>query len=215
MDHGAWEPGAWEERCSRTNVTLLEYLNEQDPTVASVTTAQDLKNLLESTALTSTSGATSSPPLRVYIVEDLSPKVIELLGSRFAIDPHFFQEQLGDIDSPIPPVPSAGSKHRQWLSLRHVRVRKCYWYPAGLYSWNVRRKFQELHRTDFNIRIGTIETKTTIWLSKDKRCHDAFIGVVLVDPTVNPGFPHWNDRANWLLLCQVIKMDLLYIKQDL
>jgi hypothetical protein len=206
MDSGGWGWGPylgttkWEERCNRTNVTLLEYVDGQHPTETSVTAAKDLNNLLEATALSSTPEATSSPPLRVYIVEDLSQQVIELLGSRFAIDPLFFREQVGDLDyctSPIPPVPSVGSKHRQWLSLRHVRLRQ-----FGLHNsppltspgaWNVTRTLRLSHEN-----VSIIETNTAIWLGKDKRCHDTFVCIVLVDPPMNQGSPLWNDRTNWL-----------------
>jgi hypothetical protein len=80
------------ERAQKTTVTLLEYPTNGSVTTEEITTAEQLR----ATIFPSSRRTRDDPPLRLFIVEDLSQQVIEMLGSRFDIDPRFFRNQIAD-----------------------------------------------------------------------------------------------------------------------
>ncbi|CAG5183779.1 uncharacterized protein ALTATR162_LOCUS10750 [Alternaria atra] len=85
-------PKELEERRNKTNVTFVEY----HPAAAPKTTAIKTPALLHETLQSLSHEHMKEPPLRLFIVEDLSQQVIELLGARFDLDPLFFREQIDD-----------------------------------------------------------------------------------------------------------------------
>lgn len=75
----------------RTNVCLLEY-PQQGPgvEVSRFNDPADLKDCLNGL------GENKSVKTRLFVVEDLSRNVIELLGNHFKVDPSFFREHIVD-----------------------------------------------------------------------------------------------------------------------
>jgi hypothetical protein len=80
------------QRFNKTNIKFIEYRPAENPQPISIETPAVLQDTLQSLSY----DRLKDPPLRLFIVEDLSQQVIELLGSRFDIDPLFFREQIED-----------------------------------------------------------------------------------------------------------------------
>ncbi|UPX17787.1 uncharacterized protein EKO05_0008125 [Ascochyta rabiei] len=204
------------ERCERTNITLLEYRSESVPKTTSITSANELKDKLEFIS----NERSEPPPLRMFIVEDLSRAVIEQLGSRFDIDPLFFREQIEDYvwhntrdPWATPPSLTASTKQRSWFRLRNLRLR---YHDTGTSFQNAKREanmWNVLRRPDNDNNhwphkdavnngeedvVSLTRTRTTIWIGQDKKCSNGTVGIVLLDPTLTDGKPLWYDRMNWL-----------------
>lgn len=218
-----------DERCSRTNVTYIEYKPEKDPKPVPINLADDLKKTLASL----TYNPSEAPPLRLFIVEDLSRDVIELLGSRFDVDPLFFREQIEDyvwhnLRDPWAMAPSltSSTKQRSWFRLRNMRLRYHKTeesFEAGRQEankWNVLRRpdndnnhwtHKDEAQRDENGRVMTkaavsiMRTRTTIWIGKDRKCGNGTVGIVLLDPSMQEGRPLWHDRTNWLPITSMEK----------
>lgn len=89
MDHYTEEIRA--ERFERTNICVLEYPKQDTDVVRThIKEASKLQEYLQQTH------DDSSLKMRLFVVEDLSRKVIETLGSQFDIDPSFFREHIVD-----------------------------------------------------------------------------------------------------------------------
>ena len=75
-----------QERAHRVRVTQVDFKQGRPPT-------QEVFN--DRTSLHEAVSTTTQPPngfdTRVYVVEDLSLDVVEILGSAFNVDPHFFR----------------------------------------------------------------------------------------------------------------------------
>jgi Mg2+ and Co2+ transporter CorA len=201
-----------EGRINKTVVTYLEYKNAVVPETLEIDTPGALKELLHSLSYE----PHSEPPLRLFVVEDLSQQVIELLGARFDIDPMCFREQVDDyvwhnVRDPWaqPPSLMSNMKHRQWFRMRNMRLRYYKsqadfddaWLEAN--RWNVlRRPEDDMNHWKFADSEGAIvaimRTRTTLWIGKDKKCGNGTVGILLVDPTTTQGQPLWYDRSNWL-----------------
>ncbi|KAL6708729.1 hypothetical protein ACN47E_002425 [Coniothyrium glycines] len=199
-------------RASKTNITFIEYRPELAPTTTAITTPIALKEVLHAID----NDPASRSPLRLFVVEDLSRDVIELLGSRFDIDPLFFREQIDDYvwhntrdPWAMPPNLMSNMKHRQWFRLRNIRFR--YHDSADdlkaaqkeTNSWNVLRRpdddFNHWHYADKpGAVVSMLRTRTTIWIGKDQKSNNGTVGIILLDPTESHGKPLWYDRTNWL-----------------
>lgn len=79
------------ERLRRTHVTQIDFRQGCEPEKHEFVSSSALEQ-----ALNEADTAESVPNARIYIVEDLSTKVIEAFGSRFNIDPHFFRSHVND-----------------------------------------------------------------------------------------------------------------------
>ena len=79
------------ERATRVRVCQLELIPGQPPTQNRFTDSDSLKAALSSTDL-----ASRDDSARVYVCEDLSRDVIELFGSAFNVDPHFWRSHVND-----------------------------------------------------------------------------------------------------------------------
>lgn len=201
------------ERAYRAKVTYIEYESATASKSVEVDHGVKLKELLQSLSYDADKGT----PMRLFIVEDLSQQVIELLGARFDIDPMFFREHIDDyvwhnVRDPWaqPRSLMANMKHRSWFQMRNMRLR---YYKtekefqdaaAGANQWNVlRRPEDDINHWKFadsaDSIVAIMRTRTTLWIGKDKQCKDGIVGIILVDPTTTQGQPLWYDRANWLL----------------
>ncbi|KAF1836636.1 hypothetical protein BDW02DRAFT_222005 [Decorospora gaudefroyi] len=205
-------PVELEQRAKKTNITLIEYQPAKAPRTIPIQTSSALQETLQALS----HEHWEAPPLRLFVVEDLSQQVIELLGSRFDIDPLFFREQIDDYvwhntrdPWAMPPSLMSSMKYRQWFRMRNVRLR--YFrsekefeqsrYEAN--TWNVLRRpdndENHWHYQDGEGAIVSImRTRTTVWIGKDSACGNGIVGIVLLDPTVSQGRPLWYDRSNWL-----------------
>ena len=81
----------FEERYSRTNVTILDYHNSSGLHVQRITSAPDLVAALEPSAYADVKGHT-----RFILTADISSTTIEALGSHLSVDPRAFRDCLAD-----------------------------------------------------------------------------------------------------------------------
>ncbi|EUC41168.1 hypothetical protein COCMIDRAFT_106850 [Bipolaris oryzae ATCC 44560] len=205
-------PGERERRANKTNITFVEYRPASKPKAFPIKTPSALRETLESFS----HEPSKEPPLRLFVVEDLSQQVIELLGKRFDIDPLFFREQIADYvwyntrdPWAAPPALVSSMKHRQWFRMRNMRLRYYRTMEDFKHSrleantWNVLRRpdndENHWHYLDEEGAVVSImRTRTCMWIGKDKECGYGTVGIVLLDPTVTRGRPLWYDRSNWL-----------------
>ncbi|EOA80958.1 uncharacterized protein SETTUDRAFT_100060 [Exserohilum turcica Et28A] len=206
------DPKERDRRANKTNITFIEYQPASEPKANRIQTSSVLHETLQSLS----HERMREPPLRLFIVEDLSQQVVELLGERFDIDPLFFREQIDDYvwhntrdPWAVPPSLISNMKHRQWFRMRNMRLRyhktKTDFEESRLEanSWNVlRRPDNDDNHWNFldedDAVVSIMRTRTTMWIGKDKQCGNGTVGIVLLDPTVSQGRPLWYDRSNWL-----------------
>lgn len=192
-----------QRRVNKTNVTFIEYQPASEPKAISIKTSSALREVLQSLS----HERMKQPPQRLFIVEDLSQQVIEILGERFDIDPLFFREQIEDYvwyntrdPCAMPPSLVSSMKHRQWFRMRSMRLRyhktKQDYEKSRLEAntWNVHRRpdndENHWHYQDSEDSVvSIIRTRTTVWIGKDKKCGNGTVGIVLLDPTVSQGRP--------------------------
>jgi hypothetical protein len=81
----------------KMRITLLDYIDKRPLVVSYINTFDHLKEALATEPENSipTRPRTDTQCLKLFVVEDLSRMVIEMLGTRFGIDPLFFREQIG------------------------------------------------------------------------------------------------------------------------
>jgi hypothetical protein len=202
------------ERVNKTMVTYIEYQSAKASTSQTLDTHIALNEFLSSLPCE----RNREPPLRLFVVEDLSQQVIELLGARFDIDPMCFRDHVDDyvwhnVRDPWaqPPSLMSNMKHRQWFHMRNMRVRyhktqddfDKAWKETN--SWNIlRRPENDKNRWKFaddeTAIVSFMRTRTTLWIGKDKECGNGngTVCILLVDPTTSQGQPLWYDRTNWL-----------------
>jgi Mg2+ and Co2+ transporter CorA len=206
------KPAEHDRRTHKTVMTFIEYKPAVNPKPKDISSPTELKELFQSLS----NEPSKETPLRLFIVEDLSQQVIELLGSRFDIDPMFFREQIDEyvwynVRDPWaqPPGLMSNMKHRNWFRLRNMRLR--YYKTDDEFqkarletnAWNVLRR-PDNDENHWNYQdskhavVSIMRTRTTMWIGKDKECNNGTVGIVLVDPTVSQGQPLWHDRTNWL-----------------
>ncbi|KAF2721074.1 hypothetical protein K431DRAFT_247701, partial [Polychaeton citri CBS 116435] len=150
--------------------------------------------------------------VRLVVVEDLSRDTIELLGSRFNVDPHFFRSQLNDYlfyenRDPAVERPRLRSIRRKAAHFHVQHLRPRFYQSAAAFDkatheasvFNVLRRIDS-HRTH---RIGKdrdgslvtlMRTNTSVWIQppRDRAEDGSLVAILLVDPTVRQGYPLWN-----------------------
>jgi hypothetical protein len=209
------DPTQREERWKKTNITLLDYSPGQTSLTRSIKDVDRLKEVLAELPVSHTTPENKQAPLRIFIVEDLSRQVIELLGSRFGVDPLFFREHIEchswqGVRDPWATTPDLTSnvRRRPWFSVRNLRLRyhrtkasfsKAYSETA---SWNIKRRCEDdgnyfKYQDHADAVVAMTLTCSTIWVGKDTSWSEAPVGIVLVDPTVTEGCPLWYGRGNW------------------
>jgi hypothetical protein len=173
---------------SKTNVTIVEHTPNAKTNLTLVESVEELRTALAtgSPASQITQG-NSQPILRLYIVEDLSVEVVELLGSRFNIDPLFFStyaEEKGSFELMRLKVTK---KHRKWFQISNIRG----YHATELPLFNVHRTPRKFPSTRSD-RI--MPTKTAFWLDKDS-IGDSSVGIVLVDPSMFESLDRFRDKG--------------------
>ena len=210
-------PDQLKQRANKTNIKFIEYQPAKLPKTVPIESSGALKELLQSLI----EERSSEPPLRLFVVEDLSQQVIEQLGSHFDIDPLFFREQIEDYvwhntrdPWAMPSSLISNMKHRPWFRMRNVRLRYLNSEKdfddsrLEVNSWNVlRRPDNDENHWHYQDRKGAVvsimRTRTTVWIGKDKKCGNGTVGIVLLDPTVSQGKPlcTYSPRFHILGLC--------------
>ncbi|RMZ74167.1 magnesium transport [Pyrenophora seminiperda CCB06] len=205
-------PEEMKRRAEKTNATLIEYQTATAPETTLIKSASGLHETLQSLS----HDGIKEPSLLLFVVEDLSQQVIELLGKHFDIDPLFFREQIDNYvwhntrdPWASPPSLLSSTKHRQWFRMRNVRLRyhttQADYQDSRLEAekWNVLRR-PDNDETHWHYRdkkgsvVSIMRTRTTVWIGEDKKGGNGTVGIVLLDPTVTQGRPLWYDRSNWL-----------------
>ena len=162
-----------EERAARTKVTRLDYLSTGIQCVE-YTTSQALRESLENDEIEEGS---EEDRFRLFILEDLSRDMIELLGAHLDIEPGFFREQIFDyawyntrdrwVD---PPRLQAATKKQRWMQLRFAASR--YYKTAASFKralaqferMNVLRKAED----DINNKSKWDEPKAIVGLARTR-----------------------------------------------
>lgn len=87
-------------RLSRIKLAVIDFSTTGTPT--------DTRYIKDDAALKALMLETPQPsrnPMRLFIVEDLSQRVVEAFGQRFDIDPAFFRDQIDDyVSTPVVPI---------------------------------------------------------------------------------------------------------------
>lgn len=113
-----------EKRARKTNVTQLDYLYSGEVISQKYITPETLSDALNEKLPEKDE---NEIPLRLFVVEDLSRDVIELLGARLDIEPAFFLEHVVDYNTRQcwvgPPNPNIVAKWQRWLQLHCVTAR--------------------------------------------------------------------------------------------
>lgn len=183
-------PAVRVERASRTEVTQLDYLESGSVSLNRFRSSRSLKASLEYLP-DPTAGRRN---FRLFIVEDLSRDVIEILGSQYDIEPHFFREHLFDYawyntrDRWVyPPRLQAVTRKQRWIQLR---------FPTARYFQSSSTFRQAAHETEgFNVlrrcdddtnsraiwdekdsKIGLVRSRASFWQSSQGADADARIG---------------------------------------
>jgi len=112
-----------DKRISRTKVTRLDYLQ------SGTTSKRDYKEISTITESIKEE-ATEGTIFQLYVIEDLSRDIIELFGSTFDIEPHFFREHIFDQawyntrDKPAyPPRFKKLVREQRWFQVRYSTSR--------------------------------------------------------------------------------------------
>ena len=110
-----------DERAARTQVAVLTYYADEETRRRNFSRSDELANALQE--------MTENFAARLFIVEDLSRDVIEVLGSHFDIDPLFFRNQINDhiwynIVDPWVEMPDLeiSAKKRQFFHMRYMQT---------------------------------------------------------------------------------------------
>jgi len=174
------------ERIQRTNVVILDFPSSGSPI---------RKNFTSATLHNAPNIDLAKTTTRLIVVEDLSRRVIEILGSKFDIDPTFFRGHIDDYSWynirdrwMDPPSLKASFGQQNWTRLRFVRPR----YFRTSQSF---RKAQE-ESTHFNVFrrpdedqnqwkfmdgesiIALTRTRASIWIDNTGNENFGAIGII-------------------------------------
>lgn len=165
------------DRSDRTNVVTLDFPSSGTPVRKTITSAQELESSLREIS----GNQRKSIPTRMIIVEDLSSRVIEILGSKFDIDPAFFRDHIDDYswynirDTWMnPPNLSTALSKQSWTRVRFVRPRYFRTKESFQKARDESNRFNVLRRPDDDQNqwpfmdgaaiIGLIRTRALIWV---------------------------------------------------
>lgn len=136
--------------------------------------------------------------LHLIVVEDLSRDVIELLGSRFDVDPSFFRQHVADYawynigswwrDPPNLDVSSSGEN---WFSIRFLRMRRFANKKAQeagkaqSFEFNVYRRLDNDHNESPHwhgdigqeVTIGHVRSKASLWIEPHTEPNEPYTGI--------------------------------------
>jgi hypothetical protein len=181
-------PREREDRLTRTNVAILD-ISKSGERINGPTKCRSTKELEDSLAQVPSEKSST----RIIIVEDLSRSVVELLGAKFDIDPHFFREHIDDYTWynirdrwMVPRSLNSTQRYRDWFQIQHVRPR--IYQTSDLYetalrtsnTFNVYRRpdsdENQFKSLDEDSLVALSRTKTSIWIRRNKLDDDMNIG---------------------------------------
>jgi hypothetical protein len=172
-----------ENRAQRTNVTRLDYLDNDEIVAKNFTTAGELTSSLQN--------VNSQAHLTLFVVEDLSRDVIEALGYELDIEPSFFREHIVDYAWcnirdrwQDPPNLNVCTKRQRWIQFKYVTAR--YFKTSKIFEQGIKEAldFNVLRRPDDDVNnkaifddkgaiVGITRTRASFWMksgdSKTKR----------------------------------------------
>jgi hypothetical protein len=198
------------ERWQKTNIARLDYLKNGRVAEKRVKKHGELKEMLDVK-----NEDLSEVQLRLWVVEDLSRAVIELLGSRYDVEPAFFREHIIDVAWHNvrdywrdPPNLDIVARKQDWLRIRFMRGR--YFPTTELFKaavkesegWNIFRRPDDdennkSHWDHKKGKVGLVRSRASFWMKKPNKPGEAPVGILLLDPTVKAGHPLWQGHRNW------------------
>ncbi|KAI1265120.1 hypothetical protein F5Y18DRAFT_58933 [Xylariaceae sp. FL1019] len=195
------------ERKDRVKIAFVDFSDPENVSQKTCENELDLSSVLAQRARYEDGDKLN----QLYVVEDLSSKVMELLGAALDIDPFFFRSHLEDhtwfniTDDWIemPELESQAYK-RSFVTIKYMQPR--FFEDASVSQaakdqagkWNVLRRidFEGQVKSGRNAwwensphEVGLLRRKVSIWSSKQG---DKWTGVVLVDPCISEGHALWN-----------------------
>lgn len=205
-------PKSREERVKRTNVCVIDYKTGRLPVSTNFKDSSKLQDFLKTLEGTST-----KPDARLVIVEDLSRDVIEVLGTRYDIDPCFFRSHISDYLYNATrdrwaelPTLDIDNRKRNYFTLSYLRPS---YFRSGADFQEAERQsgmFNVLRRLDSDrsrnmspmgllndptdASVTLARAKTSFWAQHAKP-HEPITAVLLVDPTVSHGMPLWKSAS--------------------
>jgi len=180
-----------EERFMKTDVRRLNYYKSGDVKV-------NMDEFKTSDALSDALNPDqplddSNVQLRLYVVQDLSRDVIELLGYKYDIDPAFFRSHIVDfawcnVRDPWRDLPSLikDSKKQNWTGIRFVTAR--YFESSQEFKngseeaegWNISRRPDDDNNKAFwdkpDAIVALTRSKASFWLQRPVSNGSAAIG---------------------------------------
>lgn len=183
----SWEkdllPKDQQQRWGRTNIRIIDYSGEgvvRNEVVHDDTGLDAGK--LKSKLLEKGQGDTE---FRLYVVEDLSRNVIEVLGTEFQIDPEFFRAHIVDYswynvrDRWREPRPlEVFRKRRNWFQIRWMTARYCETEKDFEHAAEEAKGFNILRRPDHDgskgwwdsekAVVAQTRSKASYWLKPEK-----------------------------------------------
>ena len=167
-----------DERASRIEVTRLDYLASGETIEPRYGDPRALRAALDETS-------TEKRDFRLFVVEDLSRDLIELLGARYDIEPHFFREHIfshpwyGNSDrwTNLPQFHALAQKQR-WVQLRFATARyfrtslSCFEAFQEAEQFNVSRRMADDDNSrglwdQSDAKVGITRQRASFWLSHD------------------------------------------------
>ncbi|KAI0526276.1 hypothetical protein F5B22DRAFT_585130 [Xylaria bambusicola] len=201
-------------RIEKTNIAVLNY-HATGVKRENYTSAQALRDSLNS------DDEDSSLKFKLYVVEDLSRDVIEILGQKFDIEPDFFRAHIADFAWynvrdrwRNPPMLDIVSRCQNWTQLRYVTARyfdvnEEYRHKNRQESFKAATKeadnFNIMRRVDDDLSnksvwdkdgaiVGLTRSRATFWIQPQHLQQGMAVGILLLDPTVTQGVPLWRGR---------------------
>jgi Mg2+ and Co2+ transporter CorA len=167
-----------EQRASRTNVTRLDYLDSGEVVSNQYKSSKALRDALTGE---STDNDADKRQFRLFVVEDLSRDVIELLGSNLDIEPAFFREHIFDYAWyntrdrwADPPSLNIVTRQNRWVPIRFVTARYFKTPKSFMEGFKEAASFNVLRRLDDDQNgksmwddkeaiVGIIRTRASFW----------------------------------------------------
>jgi hypothetical protein len=217
LQTGKWSKGKpynQEERASRTRVTRLDYHEgSSKPQRKDIISSPALREALNEQATEDGPGARK---FRLFVVEDLSRDVIEMLGAHYDVEPAFFRDQIFDyawyntrdrwID---PPRLNIVARKQRWLQIRFATSR--YFEDQAAFkkgcdqfeSFNVYRRLEDdINNTGLwdatKSIVGLSRTRAAFWLMKEESNAEGAVGKSLDDGIITT-IADLNQAFYWLI----------------
>ncbi|RYP15474.1 hypothetical protein DL765_005681 [Monosporascus sp. GIB2] len=193
-------------RAEKTEVTILDYCADKVKKTGPIQSTGELRKELD-TRLTG-----DDIRLRLYVVEDLSRDVIEVLGQKLKIEPDVFRSHIVDYAWynvrdrwRDPPYVGAVGRPKNWTQLRYVTARYFETRDKFKEAGSEAQQFNILRRPDDDHSnkawwdepeavVALTRSRATFWLQKEQSGSGPRVGVLFLDPTVKTGLPLWRGR---------------------